>query len=99
MSSLKKKLLDGAAKSHQRYSQSLKRTSVKELKKEMDYARVCSDQDRAHRERFEMCKNKVKDLADAVDTLHGMASDLEESAAHLKADFVGSRSALNHQNA
>ena len=71
----------------------------KELKKEMDYARVCSDQDRAHRERFEMCKNKVKDLADAVDTLHGMASDLEESAAHLKADFVGSRSALNHPSA
>ena len=44
--------------------------SKKELKRELEHARVVTEQDRAHRERFDLCKKKFKDVVDAVDTLH-----------------------------
>ena len=62
--------------------------SKKELKKELEHARAVADQDRAHRERFDLCKKKLMDMVEASETLHGMASDLEESTAHMKVQFV-----------
>ena len=62
--------------------------SKKELKKELEHARAVSDQDRAHRERFDLCKQKLKDMVETSETLHGMASDLEESTAHMKVKFM-----------
>ena len=56
----------------------------KELKKELEHARIISEQDRAHRDRFDLCKKKLKDMAAAAETLHGMTTDLEESTAHMK---------------
>jgi len=58
--------------------------SKKELKKELDHAHIIREQDRAHRERFELCKKKLRDVVDAVETLHNMAADLEDSTAHMK---------------
>lgn len=58
--------------------------SKKELKKELEHARAVADQDHAHRERFDLCKKKLMDMVEASETLHGMASDLEESTAHMK---------------
>jgi len=62
--------------------------SKKELKKELDHAHIIGEQDRAHRERFDLCKKKLRDVVDAVETLHNMAADLEDSTAHMKVPIL-----------
>ena len=56
----------------------------KELKKELEHARIIAEQDRAHRERVELNKKKIKDVVQAVETLHNMTADMEDSTAHMK---------------
>jgi len=56
----------------------------RELKKELDHIRAITEQDRAHRERFELCKKKLSDVSKTVETLHAMGADLEDSTNHMK---------------
>jgi uncharacterized protein (DUF3084 family) len=56
----------------------------RDLKKELDHLRSITEQDRAHRDRFELCKKKLKDIAETVETLHTMGADLEDSTNHMK---------------
>jgi hypothetical protein len=51
----------------------------RELKKELDHIRAITEQDRAHRERFELCKKKLSDVSKTVETVHAMGADLVES--------------------
>jgi hypothetical protein len=58
--------------------------SKKELKREMDQARIIAEQDHAHRARFELCKKKITELANGAETMYGMTTDLEESTARMQ---------------